>query len=149
MGLDEAENSSENKQVELIVLRKEDILSKKINYKRISSGEFRLNGNLYDIVREVKNGSNIVLYCINDKREESLLKELSKKIDDNVANRKQRNSSHNIFNKSITEPVGYSAVNMTDVNQLIYGSYYEEIYSFIWKEVFTPPPQTIISINKS
>ena len=146
MGLQEAKNSEENGQVELIVIRKEDILSKKINYERISSREFQLNGNLYDIVKEFKKDSIIYLYCINDKREESLLKELCEKIDDNVANRKQRSRTHNIFKKSISEPVSYIFVNLTDSNQLTYGNHYVENYSSIWKEVFTPPPQKIISI---
>jgi hypothetical protein len=147
LGFQEAENNSENKRIELIVLRKEDILSKKINYERISSSELRLNGNLYDIVKEVEKDSNIFLYCINDKREESLLKEFCKKIDDNVANRKQRNSTYNVFKKSITEPVSYLTIIEADANQLTYSKHYVENYSFVWKEVITPPPQKIISIT--
>jgi len=147
LGLQEAKNNSENKHIELIVLRKEDILSKKINYERISSSEFRLNGNLYDIVKEFEKDSNMFLYCINDKREESLLMELCKKIDDNVANRKQRNSTQNVFKKSITEPVSYLTINEAETNRLTYSKHYVENYSFVWKEVITPPPQKIISIT--
>jgi hypothetical protein len=145
LGLFEAEHSSNNRSVELIVLSKEDILSKKMKYERIGSKEFRLNGNLYDIVKEIKRDSYIFLYCINDIRENSLFSELFKKIDDNVANRKQRNNTHNIFKKSITEPVSYLTINETENVQLTYNNHNEKKYSFVWKEVITPPPQTLIS----
>jgi hypothetical protein len=87
LGLFEAEHSSNNRSVELIVLSKEDI----------------------------------------------------------VANRKQRNNTHNIFKKSITEPVSYLTINETENVQLTYNNHNEKKYSFVWKEVITPPPQTLIS----
>jgi hypothetical protein len=146
LGLQDAEHSSNNRSVELVVLSKEDIRLKKIKYERIDSKEFRLNGNLYDIVKEIEKDSYVLLYCINDDRENSLLSELCKKIDDNVANRKQRNNNNNIFKKSITEPVSYITINETDNNQLTYNDHNEKKYSFVWKEVITPPPQTLISI---
>jgi hypothetical protein len=146
LGLEQAEFSKDNGLVELIVLRKNDILLKKINYVRIDSKEFRLNGNLYDIVKEIEKDSSIFLYCINDNRENSLFNELCKKIDDNVANRKQRNNNHNIIKKSITEPVSYLTINETDNAHLTYNNHSEKKYSFVWKEVITPPPQTLISI---
>jgi hypothetical protein len=100
---------------------------------------------LYDIVKEIKKDSYIFLYCINDIRENSLFSELFKKIDDNVANRKQRNNTHNIFKKSITEPVSYLTINETENVRLTYNSHNDKKYSFVWKEVITPPPQTLIS----
>ena len=145
LGLEQTKHSEENKLVELIVLKKDDILLKKTNYVRIDSKEFRLNGNLYDIVKEIENDSSIYLYCINDEKENSLFSELCKKIDNNVANRKQRNNTHNIFKKSISEPVSDLSISNIGTNQLTYINHNEIHTSFVCKEVITPPPQKIIS----
>jgi len=146
LGLEQTKHSEENELVELIVLRKDDILLKKTNYIRIDSKEFRLNGNLYDIVKEVENDSSIYLYCINDEKENSLFSELCKKIDNNVANRKQRNSIHNILKKSISEPASDLSINEIGTDQLTHNNHNEKNSSFVCKEVITPPPQKIISL---
>lgn len=144
LGLEQTEDVSKVEMIELIVLNKEDILLRKENYERIDAKEFRYNNEMYDIVKEIENDSNLYLYCINDKREKSLFSELFKKIDDNIANKKQRNSSKNIFKQLISEAVNYLSEKPANASNLIYKIISDRNYSPVWKEVITPPPQQII-----
>jgi len=144
LGLEQTEDVSKGEIIELIVLNKEDILLRKENYERINEREFCFNDEMYDIVREVEKDSNLYLYCINDKREKSIFSELFKKIDDNIANKKQRNSSKNIFKQLISEAVNYCSEKPANASNLIYKIISNRNYSPVWKEVITPPPQKII-----
>jgi len=144
LGLEQSEDVSKDKMIELIVLNKEDILLRKVNYERINEKEFLFNDEMYDIVKEVEKDSNLFLYCINDKREKSLFSELFKMIDDNIANKKQRNSSKNILKQLISEPANYLTEKPADASNLVYKIISDRNYSPVWKEVITPPPQQII-----
>lgn len=152
VGLREASNPSKGKLAELIILRKEDILSDKINFERIHKREFRLNGSMYDVVREIHNGSFIYFYCINDSKEEALIKEFRKRIEDNTstlpdnqAGKKQRANDNNPLKKLISEPVCYSIFEQKDTRHLTYKHHNDGKYLPVWKEVFTPPPQPFFS----
>ena len=68
-------NIPENK-IEII---KVDINSK--YFQRIHAKEFRFHGKLYDIIKEVPYKDLTVFYCINDKKEEQLLEDISKIFD--------------------------------------------------------------------
>ena len=144
LGLEQAEDKIKNDEIELIVLSKEDIVNRKVNYERIDAKEFRFNDEMYDIVKEVEKDSNLFFYCINDKREKSFFSEFFKMIDDNIANKKQRNSSKNIFKQLISEAVNYLSEKPADASNLIYKIIADRNYSPVCKEVITPPPQQII-----
>ena len=47
--------------------------------------EFRLNGNMYDVVKREKKNGQTVLYCINDKQEKALFANLEEHIQNQIA----------------------------------------------------------------
>lgn len=141
--MNEAANPPEEL-IELIILNKEDILSGKINYQRIHSREFRLNGSMYDIVKEVDRDSVIYFYCINDKKEEALEKEFHKRVDENTANKKQRTNDNNPLKTLISEPVCYLTIKQTDTETLTFKFQYEGSYLPVWGDILTPPPKSFL-----
>jgi len=140
LGTHKAENPTKDELIELIVLKKEDILLKKIQYERINSKEFRLNNELYDIVREVEKDSDILLYCINDKREVELEKNFHKKMEENTANKKQRTNYRVSLVKIISEPIAYLALEKQNSTRIMYRTLIDGNYEQVWKDVMTPPP---------
>ena len=64
--------------------------------------EFRLNGNMYDIVRCENNDGRTVLYCINDKQEQALFANLDEHIEKHIAaNSKNKNSKSKLEKKAV------------------------------------------------
>ena len=55
-----------------IVLKVDNPLLNK-DFRRVGPGEFIFRDQLYDIIKEEKEGNSIVFLCINDKNEEDLL----------------------------------------------------------------------------
>jgi hypothetical protein len=144
--MQEAANPSEDELIELIILRKEDIIFNKLNYERIHSREFRLDGKMYDIVKEVDKDSLIHFYCINDKKEEKLEKEFHKKVEDNTAGKKQRSNDNNPFKTLISEPVCYLMLEQIAAGGLAFKSRNEKNYLPVWGDVLTPPPKSFQAV---
>ena len=57
---------------DLVVLTVSNI-DKTAGFKRIDENEIRLNGKLYDVIKEVRKGSLSVFYCFRDTKEENIL----------------------------------------------------------------------------
>jgi len=47
------------------------------NFRKIEDNEFIYNGKLYDIIEEFRLNGKLIFFCINDKKEEALLKDFS------------------------------------------------------------------------
>ena len=141
LGSEEARNVLNNESVELIVLQKEDILRKKLIYERIDSKEFRLNDDIYDIVKEVDKDSLIFFYCINDKREKDVEKNFHRNIEGNTANKKQTNNYRVNINKIISEPIDYLVMEMQNPVGTKLKAHYNGLLNQVWKDVITPPPK--------
>jgi hypothetical protein len=141
LGSEEARNVLNNESVELIVLQKEDILRKKLIYERIDSKEFRLNDDIYDIVKEVDKDSLIFFYCINDKREKDVEKNFRKNIEENTANKKHNNNYRVSINKIISEPIEFLILEKQHPAATKLNAYYTGLHSQVWKNVITPPPK--------
>ena len=58
--------------VETVRIYYSDIRSKKIDFKRMEKREFRLDGQMYDVVKEEKHEDFILFYCIKDIKETAL-----------------------------------------------------------------------------
>lgn len=68
-------NKLSDSELETIVLPADARLAP-ASFQRTGSHEFRYKGKLYDIVRSEQRGNSLVLRCINDVREERLLKSM-------------------------------------------------------------------------
>lgn len=141
LGLRDVENPTKQNLIELIVLKKADILSGNLNFKRIDQKEFRLNNNLFDIVKEVENDSNIIFYCINDKREEALDKNFQKKMEDNAANKQRQANVRVAIKKVISEPIDFLSVNKQNLRGMKHKIIVDAVPDQICRDVSTPPPK--------
>jgi PDZ domain-containing secreted protein len=141
LGLYDVEDSGKINLIELIVMKKTDILSNKLNFERVNNKEFRLNDNLYDIVKEVEKDSNIYFYCINDKREEELEKNFHKKMEENTQNGKQRTGNRITLKKIISEEAHYPLFVSANASKLNFASDFSSNYKSIRKEIPSPPPK--------
>ena len=109
----------------------------------IDDNELIYQGKLYDIVKRELSGNNIIVYCINDKKEEVLLENLYAKLtrENDITKNMNDKSGHIltsmikdvVFSKTIIiiSPIGLD-INFSSVNNEIINSY---------SEVITPPPR--------
>lgn len=68
----EIKRGMESQRIQIVKVYFSDIASGKINFRRIEKDEFRLNGQMYDIVKEVKSDGYFTFYCIPDIKESAL-----------------------------------------------------------------------------
>ncbi len=68
----EIKRGTKSPSVQVVKVYLSDIAEGKIKFKRIEENEFRLNGQMYDIVKEVKNDDCLTFYCILDIKESAL-----------------------------------------------------------------------------
>lgn len=102
--------------------------------------EFSLNGQMYDVAKkEVVNGKTI-LYCLNDKKEEELLNNLTKTIKDSTDNSSGKDGKHNLKFQFADFTI-LTASTLTDQSFAIneYPEFTASIYKVV-KKVITPPP---------
>ncbi len=146
MGMRQASDVSGEKLIELIILKKDEVLSHKLNYLKIHSLEFRLNGKLYDIVREVDKDSLIYLYCINDKKEEQLEKEFGKKTEDNASNRAQEPDSLSQYSPLLSEAICYLNLERMNAGHSEIKIFNKAILAQYWGDIPTPPPRFLSAL---
>ena len=111
-------------------------------FKRIEDNEFRLNGKMYDIVKEVHTFSQIIFYCVNDEKEERLLEKFS----DSIKNLAETKDS---FKKNLGKLIKYlfleliefqTEKNIPYVSVIGLISLKTDAVSFI-PEISSPPPK--------
>lgn len=111
----------------------------KINWKE--TNEFEYHGAMYDVVKREDKGNYIVLYCFNDEKEASLLKNFKKQFDDERNKKTNTAGKINLTNFSFTAIPG-QIFSFNNQNHL-----YEQIhikstfYNSIKMEVISPPPK--------
>ncbi len=131
--------------IEEIILKKEDLLSRKIDYIRINRSEFRLNGTIYDVVKEIDTDSLIYFYCINDKNE-NLLENKLHNMEESSRNKSEEPIDSNNLNLQLSEAVNYLTLEQANTcfSQL---EYFDEVINYqVCRDIPTPPPKSVSSI---
>ncbi len=67
--------------IELMVFNRKDLEDRRIDYIRVNQKEFRLNGNMYDIVKEWEDGDSVYFHCYLDMKETFFQKLFFKHLD--------------------------------------------------------------------
>lgn len=97
--------------------------------------EFRFNGEMYDVVEKEQKSGQLVIHCIPDKKETTLIKEY------------QKNNKHNrsdsiveLVNAQFVLPSEYS---VKPLQRNITKTYFERSYSLLSRAsfIFIPPPE--------
>lgn len=106
--------------------------------------EFYLNGILYDIAQIKKQNGKTYLYCINDKKEEQLVKDMAKAArsgKDNATNGK--GGKHSVKFQLVDYNI--SSIDNTLYSALIPGREYfvaDDAICTSYKQVSSPPPRS-------
>lgn len=110
---------------------------------RKSESEFEFNGNMYDLIKTKTEGRFLILYCLNDTKENNLNNILSNLIDeskDKHHQNNQRNINHLILSPAIMKY--HNVIKRSDETYLI-----SSVSIFLYKSVIlnllTPPPENI------
>ena len=140
MGLQKAQHPTKQELIEFIVIKKSDIKNNEINFKWIHSREFKLNDELYDIVKRNEDEVNYYLYCINDKKEKELELKIEENVEKNTANNKiTQNQLQNIL--IFIQPFVYNPQINRFNKDFTLNSLYINNYKSVTTEIITPPPQ--------
>lgn len=101
--------------------------------------EFYLDEQLYDVQKIVIENGKTILYCLNDKKEEQLLKDMANATEHN--NNKQKNNlSLKIFpDYCLTELAEKISIPTADHHQSFF--YFNETALSTVKEITVPPPR--------
>jgi hypothetical protein len=101
LGRRRIQEPEEKTSIELLVLNNNDIENGNTDFYWVHSGEFKLNGRYYDVVKKVQSENLLFLYCMRDFDENRLEDELEKLLKKNSLGDKQSQAQINI----ISEPV--------------------------------------------
>lgn len=140
LGMQRAELPSNEEMIELLVFSKEDLVNGKVDFKWIHSGEFKFNGDMFDIVKKDETDKELFLYCINDTKEKKLEEEFAKRVHKNSSDDKHFPSAFK-FNISTSEPVQSENVRITLACALQSNYWQTESYKSLHLDIPSPPPR--------
>jgi len=128
----------------LFFLEKIDATANKNHLQWEEAGkEFYLNGQLYDVAKIEEQAGRVYLYCINDKKEEQLLTDLSKQIKaghDAASNNTGKGHEIKLRLPDLVNVSNEFSVTFTEPIVHEYALFNEEII-FSAKDVDIPPPK--------
>lgn len=135
-------NSELDKEIILLSISKKDIEENKVSFKWIHSREFRFNGKMYDIKKNLSDADSLRFLCYYDDKE-NLLEELFHNFSKSEnENHKQRNSINILafiglfLEKNKEFETFFTSTNLSLV--LIENPIQQN------SEVLTPPPQVLL-----
>ncbi|MGQ9799697.1 MAG: hypothetical protein ACUVRG_10510 [Ignavibacterium sp.] len=137
------DNNEYDKEIFLLTLSKKDIAKGKVSFKWIHSREFRYNGNMYDIKKNISDEDSLRVYCYFDEKE-NLLEQLFHKF----AKSESDKSKQKQININLLSFIGLFFNSETITSYRFIGTkimsltiYFQEQFNF---EVPTPPPQILL-----
>lgn len=137
------DNNEYDKEIFLLTISKKDIADGKVSFKWIHSREFRYNGNMYDIKKNLSDEDSLRFYCYFDEKE-NLLEQLFHKF----AKSESDKSKQKQININLLSFIGLFFNSETTTSYRFMGTkimsptiYFQEQFNF---EVPTPPPQILL-----
>ena len=141
------------KQAILKQVSKKDLIEKKFknaDFAKLewkdNGKEFELGNELFDVVEIERSEQEIIVYCMNDKKEEELLSHLDEHIQVNVSN---TNESHKKSSKKITDTVlklyfnNLLSFNFNRTVEKIIFINSLQLYQSNYLSLNTPPPELV------
>jgi hypothetical protein len=132
--------------LDIIVLNKQDLLPHNIECIFLNDNEIKYKGKLYDIYRKHEEGDKLILYCLNDEKENTVEKIFSSYIEDLNTKSSGQPALRNILKTKIS--VGITPQHSSlFTNQIIEFIRFNNISLIInFKEVPTPPPKELTAV---
>lgn len=143
LGMQQVIKPSKEELVELLVFNKEDLIGHKIDFRWIHSREFKYNGEMYDVVKKEEDDKQVILYCINDKKEKNLEEEFEKVVNKNSSENKQRPVTYYNFNIVLSEPVQSEQIGYALVYEFEFNYSRTDSYNSPYLEIPSPPPRIV------
>jgi len=131
-------SSAINKDIEQFVFSLDKDLVAGVEWE--GENEFRLNGEMYDVVEKKVEDNKIVIRCISDKKETALLKKYEKI--NHEDNSKSRSALLVKLISSFYLSVANNVICINNNLALLHISFQQEIISSFRHDVLTPPPQS-------
>jgi hypothetical protein len=133
-----AEDTSSNQKVQFVF--DENTFQ---NLDWVEENEFRLNGIMYDVIKEVKStDGNHYIQCLEDDKETWLFEELNRQSHENSAGSdKQKNMQKLLKLFSITYVAANNAFSLNESIIIIPNFFYSEHYTSIYANILSPPPK--------
>ena len=107
--------------------------------------EMSYNGEMYDIKDKSQDGDYIVFHCLNDKKEETLIADLDKHIQNNIDTKSSSERKQNTVSKNILKD--YFLSRKQDVilqsDKIIFASVVCHLPSAILLSLSIPPPEQV------
>lgn len=108
-----------------------------------NENEFSFKGEMYDVIEKKELNGNLVISCISDKKETSLIKDFEKDLSGNTSNKNSNGNADQLI-KLLTMP--YLAFpNQTNLHYQVclqvYPGHYSLHFSQHNQDILTPPPQ--------
>ncbi|MBV6420470.1 MAG: hypothetical protein DAHOPDDO_01712 [Ignavibacteriaceae bacterium] len=142
LGIEEANNPSNEELVELLIFDKKKIISGELNFRWIHSREFKYNGDMYDIVIKEETEKELIVLVINDTKEEKLEEEFEKRIHKNSTENKHLPLVIK-YSLSISEAVQSFRVGFTLEYQSSFDCQINNLYKSIYFDTPSPPPRLV------
>lgn len=117
-----------------------DYYASSVNF--IEDNEFIYKGELYDLVRKETSGNNIIIFCINDKKEQALLNNAKEHFSRNHDQKNSTNKSSSVLKNIIKEALPENSNFITlSVSQMISGFDDASHITMQYIPVTSPPPK--------
>jgi hypothetical protein len=133
-------------ELDVIVLNKNDLQYYTNECHFLGKNEIKYKGKMYDIYRKFDTGDEVILYCINDEKENMVEKIFSSYIEDLNSKSSEQPAVRNILNTKISIGITQQG-NSWLVNQITEFVPFNKsglITNFL--EVLTPPPKESFAI---
>lgn len=107
--------------------------------------EFSLKDEFYDVVRIKEINGKKILYCLNDKNEEQLVRNFAKSIKSSADNERGKNNKHSFRFHLVDQHIIY-LVSETLFERLTLPDYfnYQTALTSICRQIIIPPPWNIV-----
>ncbi|MGA2297658.1 MAG: hypothetical protein ABSG15_08945 [FCB group bacterium] len=121
------------------------LLDKQI--EKSDENEFKLNGKMYDVAKEIQKNDTIYFYCFNDKNEEKLFEKFSNDVSGNLG-------TEGIFKTKMLKNLkifSFDAINLItkpkpDIfYEMAFNLYLSQRYNSFHPDINPPPPKTVVN----
>jgi hypothetical protein len=104
--------------------------------------EFEYKGEMYDVINKAESNKEFIFYCLNDEKEELLIKSYDRHFDDNKEKAANSNSRYFFSLVAPSTPME-NPIKRINVSYKINNQITSQ-YKSIWLEIINPPPKNLI-----
>lgn len=140
LGINVTEELNDCESILVFKFNLDDIHLGKIDLRWLDEKEFIFNDNYYDVISKVHNGTELLIHCIADERENVLEEKFKRSLSSNNLEQSQNQKLINFF-VPLSEPANAINLNLSIHTLDTYYFAYNSLYLSFISDVSAPPPQ--------